>query len=222
MQRPYLTRTKVFCGLPYAVTPGSLSPTGKILTIRPTLRWNMVSSATKYYVEIYNSKNVRIYSLLPVTDVNAHCSLKQTQCYVYVPTILSAGTYHWRVRPWNTYGSGYGSWSAPTYFTLYTQPGQVTLKYPLTTSITQPPFQWTANPIATHYFVLVKQGNTQLVKSWYLAKTVNCSTGSGNCTLQSPVVLAHGVTYNWSVLTYNPYTQTPYGPWSAIASFKVP
>ena len=72
-----------------------------------------------------------------------------------------------------------------------------------------PAFSWTADPLATYYWLLISDGSAG-ADAWYTPAQANCASGAGTCTVAAPHTLLPGL-ITWRVLTWNPYG---YGPWS--------
>ncbi|WP_198145929.1 S8 family peptidase, partial [Desulfonatronovibrio magnus] len=97
-------------------------------------------------------------------------------------------------------------------------PGKATLVSPSgSISNSQPTYTWNAVSNATWYHLWVTDSSGNRINQWYSASAVNCSSGSGTCSIRPSVTLRAG-SGTWWIRTYN---DNGYGPWSDGMSFNL-
>uniref|UniRef100_UPI0005EB359D hypothetical protein n=1 Tax=Desulfonatronovibrio magnus TaxID=698827 RepID=UPI0005EB359D len=114
----------------------------------------------------------------------------------------------------------YGPWSDGMSFNLTSGnlPGKATLVSPSgSISNSQPTYTWNAVSNATWYHLWVTDSSGNRINQWYSASAVNCSSGSGTCSIRPSVTLRAG-SGTWWIRTYN---DNGYGPWSDGMSFNL-
>ncbi len=87
------------------VLPTQISPPGGINSIKPTYKWNQVSAANKYYIQIYKGTSLIYYSTISGTSL--HCS-NSICSYTPNKVLKNATAYKWRIKAYiNGNGQSY-------------------------------------------------------------------------------------------------------------------
>lgn len=192
------------------VAPSLVAPSGSIDDATPTYGWNVVSTATDYYLWVDGPSGNVIKQWFGASSV---CS--GATCSVTPSLVLAAGMHTWWVQAKN--GAGDGPWSAPKPFTVTSgvpKPAAPTLVSPSgTISDVMPTYRWNAVSTATDYHLWVDGPSGNLIKQWNSAASV-CLGGS--CSLTPNVVLAAGSHLFW-VQARNAAGD---GPWSSALTFQ--
>ncbi|MBS3942997.1 MAG: fibronectin type III domain-containing protein [Dethiobacter sp.] len=113
----YLLPATVFAAVPGRVTLSTPLNGAVNVSSAPTLRWNAVTRATQYQVEVFRreANNTRTFVLRQNATVT---NLLVRRPFLTVPErrdLRTSTTYFWRVRARNA--SGFGLWSAERAFT---------------------------------------------------------------------------------------------------------
>lgn len=98
-------------------------------------------------------------------------------------------------------------------------PSAATLVSPAgTISASSPAFVWNAVANASYYQLWVDDSTAQAkIKKWFTAAETGCPTGTGYCSVVSPLSLSAGAG-RWWIQTWN---ENGYGPWSEGLSFTI-
>jgi hypothetical protein len=200
---------------PLPGTPTVLAPIGLTGTVTPTFSWTPASAATQYDLNVRPTSGTSYLT----TVMASSCT---TTCTATLPAALVNGmTYTWTVVGMNS--SGFGPVSAPGTFNIVA--GPVIPAAPVTISptgtidfTTTPTFSWVGVPGAASYYVLVQNTAGVAIGQSIAAPAANCTPVGNICTLNSPVALANGSTYNWFV---NATNGAGTGPWSATRTFTI-
>jgi M6 family metalloprotease-like protein len=114
--------------------------------------------------------------------------------------------------------SSTGTTMTATFGSGSTVPGGATLISP-SGNITDstPTYIWNAVSNSTWYYLWANDSTGNVIKKWYTAAQVGCTSGSGTCSITSTKSLANGAG-KWWIRTWN---STGYGPWGAGKSFNV-
>jgi major membrane immunogen (membrane-anchored lipoprotein) len=192
-------------------TPTLGMPYGTLTSWDKSFNWSQVPNATFHYLEVKNSGGTVIFgTYFNLTICNG------TTCRVSPPALanLANGTYTWRVK---AYGStGWGTFSAPTTFTLSIPSGAtVTLNSPTgTLSSWDRYFRWTGIPGSTFYLIEVYNvSNVKIFSQW-----INLTSCSGlTCAFKPDALgtLPNG-SYTWRM---RDYSSTGYGPYTSYMPF---
>lgn len=191
------------------------SPNGSIIADTPTYTWNAVSNAAWYYLWVDGPGGNKIKQWYEASLICGGGT-----CSVTPGTTLGGGTHTWWVQTYNSVG--YGPWSTGMSFSLpVPTPVQPTLISPVTsTTDLTPTYIWNAvksdtGVPASWYYLWVNGPNGNVIKQWYAADQVNCTAGTGTCSV-TPITLVPSGMYTWWV---QPYNAAGYGPWSGGLSF---
>jgi hypothetical protein len=198
---------------------------------KPTFRWSKDSIATDYYLNVagpnvYNTKTKKWVANTVVSKSvksAAVCNAETNVCSWESPVSLGANTYSWSVTPKSPGGNGLAV--SGTFNTSLIPPGEVSRTSPEDAASGYiedaggsreyaPEFKWTADPIATQYYVKVvgppvynsklrKWVPNTVVSQWVMPE----ACVAGECSLQGPRL--GGGAYSWSVQAYTP---AGYGP----------
>jgi hypothetical protein len=205
--------------------------TSTIPDYKPTFRWSKDSIATDYYLNVagpnvYNTKTKKWVANTVVSKSvksAAVCNAETNVCSWESPVSLGANTYSWSVTPKSPGGNGLAV--SGTFNTSLIPPGEVSRTSPEDAASGYiedaggsreyaPEFKWTADPIATQYYVKVvgppvynsklrKWVPNTVVSQWVMPE----ACVAGECSLQGPRL--GGGAYSWSVQAYTP---AGYGP----------
>jgi hypothetical protein len=180
--------------LPPTSAPTLSSPANNAMLVNSnmTFRWGTVSGATQYQIQI---STVNTF----VSTVHDH-TLTSTN---YAYTMVSNGTYYWRVRAKN--GGGDGPWSTIYQFNLeiMSAPTLVAPANALTTTTPNITFSWNTVGAATQYDIQIALNNT-------FTPAMHIHTLSAT---SYPYVFANAGTYYWRVRGKN---GSGNGQWSVI------
>jgi hypothetical protein len=103
-------------------------------------------------------------------------------------------------------------------FMVFVPPGPTTLLSPSGKTYTgTPTYTWIAVPETTEYYLWVNDYWGNKINQWYTSEEAGCPSGTGICSLTSPVQLAAGIG-RWWVQTSNPAGD---GPWSEPMDFTI-
>ena len=197
--------------LPNAAT--LISPSGTILTNKPTYTWNAVPNATNYYLWVDDSTGTKIQQWY--TAAAAGCPAGTGTCSVTPTKTLAKDAGTWKIQTKNLAGNG--PWSSSLSFTV-TLPGQATLISPSGTILTnKPTYTWNAVPNATNYYLWVDDSTGTKIQQWYTAEAAGCPAGTGTCSVTPTKTLAKDAG-TWKIQTKN---LAGNGPWSSSLSFTV-
>ena len=165
----------------------------------PTYRWNAVSAATSYYLEVG-----RIY--YPIfgiwyTAEQAGCATGTGTCEVTPSRVLREGFHTWRIQTRNRHGTG--PWSEKDFFKVDPSPGAVTLLSPQgPTTDTTPTYRWNAVANATYYQLWFRRGSHRTTGGLsYPAQSAGCGTGTGICSIEPRTFLQEGA-HTWWILPW--------------------
>ncbi|MEI7988868.1 MAG: hypothetical protein WCI88_07490, partial [Chloroflexota bacterium] len=81
-----------------------------------------------------------------------------------------------------------------------------------------PTFKWNVVSNSASYFLQVDGSGGNVIRKWYTREQAGCNSGTGECSVLSPVTLGLG-NYTWKVETWN--SAGGYGAWSSQASFTI-
>ncbi|MDZ4765839.1 MAG: S8 family serine peptidase [Chloroflexota bacterium] len=200
---------------PGIVTP--ISPTGGIVDTSPDFTWELLPGVSWYHLwvsDVTLPTGLLVHELwYPATGI---CNFTTDVCTVDGSFLaLSGGAYKWWVRTFNAEG-GYGAWNTPTDFTENIAPAVPVPMIPTGTSAnTNPPFEWSRVPGATHYFVWLSGPGGFITQQQFETGAVCDAT---SCEADLGVSLSGGW-HAWFVRSWN--TQGGLSAWSAETNFTV-
>ncbi len=188
--------------------PTTISPTGTVLTPRPTFSWGSVAGATQYALVAVTGTTVFLNNAYGAASV---CS--GSTCSVTSDKDFLVGPYTWYVVSRSPAGDS----PASAVKSITVQVAAPTLVSPNSSvGVPTPTYSWTAAPNVTSYFLqaLMSPYWEQKVGQWITASTA-CSGTS--CAATPAVNLGPG-SYRWSLLPKNASGE---GATTAAMSFTV-
>ncbi len=192
------------------VKPGKAAltaPSGAMSETKPVFTWEVVNSASYYYLWINGASGKLFAEWYKANDLD--CT---TRCQLESPiTLENGGKYTWWIQTWNT--AGYGPWSDAMTFTIDDMAAML-ISPDGTTLYNSPLFTWKAVSKATWYYLWVNDAaNSPIIKKWYTDDICDESV----CEVGSPKTLGDG-DYTWWIQTWN---EEGYGPWSNRMTFNL-
>ncbi|MBF0444770.1 MAG: cadherin repeat domain-containing protein [Magnetococcales bacterium] len=176
------------------------SPTGTLsestTPASVTFSWSASADSTYYKVLVRNSKNNKKLFQLWYTVSDAGCSSGSGTCSVTPSTTFNVGSYSWSITPYGD--TGLGTATTGTFDiedsadnTAGSPTGEI--------ESTTPTYQWNATDSATYYQLrVVNSSGSDIHKKWYTAADVDCSSGSGTCSITPNLILSSG-SYTWYI-----------------------
>ena len=205
--------TELSWGIELPNAAALISPSGTILTNKPTYTWNAVPNTTNYYLWVDDSTGTKIQQWY--TAANANCPNGTGTCSVTPTKTLAPGAGIWKIQTKNLAGNG--PWSSSKSFTV-TLPGAATLVSPFRLIFTnKPTYTWNAVPNTTKYYLWVDDSTGNKIQRWYTAADAGCPSGTGTCSVTPSTLLVPGAC-NWKIQTKNDAGD---GPWSSAKNFRV-
>jgi len=177
-------------GLLAVTVPSPISPSGSITDTPPTFNWTKVSSASNYQLQLWKG-SVLYYTISMAATA---CGGSATNCLRTPSTVLSSGSYSWKVRA--MVGGVWSAYSILKGFSLGTVNYVPTAYQPVgTITDTTPTFSWSRISGASQYQFAVYQSSV-LVYTRYIASS---ACGSGSSCVNTPTDVLSLGTYTWKV-----------------------
>lgn len=193
-----------------------ISPSGTVTDENEPFEWNIVDSATWYYLWIGKDNHLLFRKWYEGSEIEAGGT-----CSVTPDIELPDGDWEWRVKTWNEYGSG--EWSDKLSITVETGnslPSTATLVSPDGSATNPATFTWDTVSEATFYCLFVGDENDKRVyRQWYTSAESGCDAGESECSITLNDTTLSSGEYEWWIQTWN---ESGYGYWSDGMDFSVP
>ena len=202
--------------------PTLISPSGSASST-PAYSWYAVSGAEQYLLWVDDSSATgKIQTWYTASQVS--CSSGTGTCSITPTTSLASGAAKFYVRAWASCNGGtYSDWSAALNFTVgstcsLTKPALIS---PSGTASSTPSYSWYAVSGAEQYLLYVTDSSASgKISTWYTSSAVNCSSGTGTCSVTPSTALAAGSATFW-VRAWASCNGGSYSDWSNPMNFTV-
>ncbi|HAF63012.1 MAG TPA: hypothetical protein DCK95_11910, partial [Anaerolineaceae bacterium] len=189
--------------------PDPISPLADSTDITPTYKWRPISTATKYYYEVYNTyPSTTPKKIYGITVSTSACNA--TECSSTPATKLTGGDFKWRVRAyvdgvWQTFSSDKGFW-------VTTIPNPLEPSNGGSTQDSTPTYKWAKIKVATkYYYELYKD-----TKKIYAIIVQSSACDDHYCYSTPATKLAGNTNYKWRVRSYVEDTWQSFSPYSTF------